>query len=181
MLVSLSPLSDNSLAGGVVQVPAPPKFKGVVGSVASVDIGGTSPLSRGKTVAQKAGLRYEGKAQGFLSSLFPAYKRSPYIRFRDGSGMRVCIPDGILCFYPTRVVIFEIKHLHTPDAWWQLKKLYEPVLSAAGYKEVQVIEVCRSYDAATPFPCKVELLDLDNIRTFALQSPPAFGVLPWTP
>lgn len=181
MLHSLSPLSDNSLAGGVVQVPAPPKFKGVVGTVQEVGIGGSSPLSRGKTAAQKAGLRYEAKVQDFLAGYFSTYVKSPYIRFRDGSGMRMCIPDGLLCFLPTRAVIFEIKHLHTPDAWWQLKKLYEPVILAAGYNEVQVVEICKSYDAATPFPCKVELLDTDNLRSFALQSPPAFGVLPWTP
>lgn len=179
MLPFLSPLSANSLAGGVVQVPAPPNFKGVRGLASRVEIGGPSFISKGKTSAQKAGLRYEAKVQAFLRELFPAYQPSPYVRFMDERGSRVCIPDGLLTFEYKRAVIFEIKYTHTPDAWWQLKRLYEPVLKAAGFEEVQTIEVCKTYDPTTPFPCKVELLEEENLRRFALTESPAFGVFPW--
>jgi len=72
------------------------------------------------------------------------------------------VPDGIVV-YDDRILVFEIKFQHMPEAWWQLVKLYRPVLEA--YKPVPVVtvEVCRSYDPAQPFPEHVVLINPDSL------------------
>lgn len=163
-----------------VQVAAPPRFRGVLPPVkwAVCKSGSWVPLP-GITAAQKAGLRYEAKVHRYMEEHFgEAYRASPLIRFQDDNGVRQCIPDGLLQVRG-RVVIFEVKHQHMPEAWWQLKRLYQPVVEALfPAVPVHVVEVCRSYDPSTPFPCSVHLIE--NIHTYVLQNKlEPFGVLKW--
>lgn len=74
-------------------------------------------------------------------------------------------------------MVVEIKLRWTADAWWQLRKLYLPVLNAA-YPAATFIPlvICRSFDPAIAIGEKVRLcdsvLDLDA---------DAFNVLVWKP
>lgn len=90
---------------------------------------GRTPAPLRGTAAQKAGIRYERKVHEHLSSLFgSAYRPSQWFRFEDRNGaLRWCQPDGLLSLGPL-VVIFEVKARLVPDAWWQLRRLYEPVV-----------------------------------------------------
>lgn len=136
--------------------------------------------SKGFSAAQKAGLRYEAKAQDFLSSeLSVRYYIAPYLHFLDMSGYRTLVPDGVLLEFDT-AYIFEIKSQHMPEAWYQLRRLYEPVLAQlCGVRQTSCIEVVRSYDPSMGFPEEVQLFnDLDE----ALRAPrSSFKVLQWRP
>lgn len=109
--------------------------------------------SRGGTAAQRAGRRYERKALDFLSKqLGGAFKPSQWFRFYDKSGHRWCQVDGLLND-EHGLVIFEVKYSFTADAWWQLRKLYEPVVKRAFLaKSAQLVVVCKNFDPATQFP-----------------------------
>lgn len=161
MLPQLTPL-NGGFAGASVQVPPPPRFRAPVGRIRDVRLNPVNPFrdQRGNTPAKHAGLVYERKVQKFLSGVFGAeYFVSPMLHFADDTGARTCIPDG-LCIRGDDVVIVEIKYQHMPEAWWQLCRLYEPVVRAwRPTSKVATLEVCRTYDPATPFPTSVRLLD----------------------
>lgn len=108
------------------------------------------------TAAAKAGIAYERKVQTILLDAFSrAYLPNPWLRFFDASGMRWCQPDGLF-IYPKagRVVIVEIKHGHTSQAWWKLLHLYRPVVQAlfGAHWDVRMLEIVRWYDPAELFP-----------------------------
>ncbi len=178
MMPALSPLSDTGPAGCRTAVPPPPHFQAPT-SIHDVRIQfGLYLRERGDTAAREAGLRYESKVQAKLQDLFPFYQSSPHVSFMDGRQLRFCIPDGILLDSEC-ITIFEIKSQHMPEAWWQLRRLYSPVLAAWGARPVQVIEVVRSYDPSMPFPEDVELVP--NLHEW-IGDPakrPVFGVLEW--
>jgi len=177
VLPSLSPLSGDVLAGDVVQVPAPPRFRGVGGTPHDVEINRDGKGASGTTLSQKAGVRYEVQAQYHLLTLFPDLYLSPSVRFIDEGGDRICIPDAVLC-EERDIFIFEIKLTHVPEAWWQLHRLYKPVLEELpGNRRVHCVEVCRSYDPSMPFPCRVEVID--DLGAWMQDRPTSFGVYPW--
>ena len=110
------------------------------------------------------------------------YLPSPMLHFHDDSGFRTCIPDGLHVTHQndtTRFTIFEIKSQHMPEAWWQLRRLYEPVVRALQPKaEVALVEICRTLDAHTPFPEEPELIE--DLKTFiSTASDGRFGVFRW--
>lgn len=181
MLPHLSPLNGGASAGAPVGVPPPPRFRPIMGGILEVDMNPSNPFkSRGRTAAQKAGLRYEDKIQDALMSRakISIYFDSPILHFKDESGWRTCIPDGVDVF-EDKVVLSEIKYQHTPDAWWQMRRLYEPLLrrffpTAA----VSLLEICRTYDPATPFPEVVRLVE--SYDNFARESKDGeLGVYRW--
>lgn len=118
------------------------------------------------------GVKYERKAQTWLSGIYHnRYMPSQWLRYRGGDGkIRWCQPDGVLNEPETKTLtIVEIKYSHTETAWWQLFKLYLPVLERLfdgyGY-EFRCVEVCRWYDPSVRCPQPVRLRDsLDNVRT----------------
>ena len=175
----LSPLSE----GKSTLVPVPlTRFRAPVGRPRNVKINGLAPeVSKADSAAKENGLRYENKVQRFLNECFDArYIPNPRIEFRDDLGPRVCFPDGIL-LAPDRLVIFEIKIGHMPEAWWQLKRLYEPVLREWRGTPSQVVEVVKSYDPAVPFPVGIELID--NLQEWVKDETKmdSFGVFVWKP
>lgn len=181
MLQSLSPLSAGSNVGEPVQVPAPPKFRGVTGKVYSASVIGSMEPLPGSTESQKAGLRYEQQVNEHLKSCGGLFIFQPKVQFRDDSGARLCVPDGIIYVGNGRLAVVEIKLQHMPEAWWQLKRLYEPVVrSMRDAREVICLEVCRTYDPVTPFPCETSLVyDLEDFLHEATCD--KFGVMPWRP
>lgn len=166
---------------------APPSwFRGVEGvRSAWPDSGGPfgrTPARLSGTHAQRAGKRYERKAIAYLQErLGTAFLPSPWYKFKDSKGaLRWCQPDGVL-LTPELALIFEIKIGFTSAAWWQLRKLYEPVIRAAYQPpRIGVLVMCKSFDPAVPFPEVYRVLP-------AIPSPPSgwdctvTGVVQWRP
>lgn len=131
----------------------------------------------GQTEVQEIGLRYESQVQKVLKEMFPIYLAGPVITLLDDSVMRSLRPDGLL-IHAYGVFIFEIKYQHCPEAWWQLEKLYKRASEKLFHRPISLVEVCRTYDPATPFPCEVTLVpDLND--WVSQPRPDHFGVHVW--
>lgn len=115
------------------------------------------------------GLRYERKVHGKLVELFEPLAfcvlfLSPWIRFDDDNGEgRWCQPDAIAVDLASGAVfIYEVKHHHCAEAWWQLRRLYEPVVRALFPDpefHVHLVEICRWFDPATYFPEPIRMME----------------------
>lgn len=188
MIPDLSPLSrrpaaaGNGQASAKFEVPPPPDFRPAV-KPKDVFIHPTPYRPAvGRSISQKAGLRYEQHVQEFLKERFgSAYWAEPKVTFRQlklrSLEPRMCRPDGLITFFDSMVIV-EIKVQHMPEAWWQLRKLYQPVLEAYTSKVVRCLEICRSYDPAMPFPEEFELIE--DLSSW-LQSSSTLGVFRWKP
>lgn len=121
-------------------------------------------IKRKRTSKAKArGIRYEKRVQEILLNKFgSSYIPSPWVLFSEGFDLRTryCQPDGLLIdFHRGRITIIEIKYNHCELAWWQLYKLYLPVI-----KEIfgpnwtySCCEVVRWFDPQTRVPEKVQM------------------------
>ena len=120
------------------------------------------------------GIRYEEKAQEkLLQARGDTYVPSPWFRFRSRNGGKLyyCQPDG-LDFDILRglITIVEFKLQHTPSAWWQTRKLYEPVVKHIFGEtnwDYSIIEIVNWYDPDTTFPESLNLvkdLSFDSIK-----------------
>lgn len=134
-----------------------------------------------RSEAQARGLRYEAHVQKFLCGRFAAYARSPAVRWRDASGIRFAVPDGLLLDpVAKRLFIFEIKISHMPEAFWQLVGLYEPVLRVhCPSFRVFLVEIVKSFDPATPFPCGVHRIAGGTLHEWIATPQAKFGVFVW--
>lgn len=135
------------------------------------------PRSRKPTPAQAAGRRYERKVFTRLKEDFgDRVLIQPWFSFLPSVGrQRYCQMDAILDLGGSEYTILEVKVRHTPDSWWQLAKLYLPVLRA--YKpeaKFRLGTIVGSYDPATPYPAPFELVYSPE----AIQ-PNLVGVLRW--
>jgi hypothetical protein len=136
---------------------------------------------RANTAAQRRGKKYEEQALEMLEglSIFKAFTPSPWIRFDShGYTNRLCQPDA-LGFGSSWLLVIEIKLRHTILAYWQLRRLYEPVLRAMypNYT-IKIIEVTKSFDPAVPWPEPL-LLHHEPDDLAALNG--GFNVLQWRP
>jgi hypothetical protein len=109
------------------------------------------------------GLRYERKAKSALLDRFPAhFIPGPWLCFRCDSGqLRWCQPDGILLDIANgRCIVIEIKYHHTGDAWWQLWRLYIPVLQVLlpGFT-FSAVEIVKWFDPSVYFPATIMAAD----------------------
>jgi hypothetical protein len=118
------------------------------------------------------GIKYERKAQAHLRDVYgDCYLPSQWVRYRGAADDRVrwCQPDGVLVDRSAMALtIVEIKYNHTEVAWWQMFKLYLPVLEKLfegyGY-EFRCVEVCKWFDPAVRCPQKPKLRDrLENVQ-----------------
>lgn len=136
---------------------APPKGVRVAEGVQSAWLLGEGPFGctprRANSGAKRAGLRYEKKALAYLSGLFGRrFTPHQWFKFYDGSGVRFCEVDGLLR-EGDDITIFEVKVGFCIEAWWQLRRLYEPVVRKVfSPKSVALVVVCKSYDPAVAFP-----------------------------
>jgi hypothetical protein len=133
------------------------------------------------TEAQKAGIRYERRAQEYLMELYPdTYVASPWLVFRlqREPTMRWCQPDGFIVDVERGVLtIVEIKLRHMVEAYTQVTGIYHPVLKKIFPRfSFRHVEVTRWYDPATDFPVPVQLLS-----GIDLASSSRFGVHVWKP
>jgi hypothetical protein len=110
-----------------------------------------------RTPAQKAGLAYQKKIGKFLASPGPSSWRvleGPWFAFVDDSPRRhYCQPDFLVDCGGGLALVVEVKYRWTPTAWWQLRKLYLPVVARAR-AGVELIPLCitRSFDPAEGVP-----------------------------
>lgn len=111
--------------------------------------------SRGR---KQRGIKYEAAGQKHLAALLSGYLPGPWFHFCDAHGSRYCQPDGLVIF-DDRVLIVEFKYQHTPDAWAQLRLLYQPVVERVYRRASTVLEVVKWYDCAVAFPEPVRLVE----------------------
>lgn len=133
---------------------------------------------RGNTTAREAGLRYESQAQLHLREVLGANYVAIELDVTDFKlQKRRLIPDGVF-LHPQFSILFEVKSQHMPEAWWQLRKLYQPAMEfKRPGKPCYVVEVCRSFDPAMPFPEQVELIQ--DLSEYKKSPKPSFGVYQW--
>lgn len=181
-LTNLSPLSSgpnlptaqSSPSERVSRVTPPRGFKFIRGTPSSVRFGGDVPHNRGRTYAQKLGLRYEQKVHDVLSAIYQSrYRASQSILFEDRTGLRRAIPDGLLEL-PDRLVIVEIKYSHCELAWWQLNRLYAPLVLRLIPRPIYVCEIVHSFDPDVKWPGPQVLVD--SLHKLPMNGT---GVLQW--
>lgn len=169
--------SSGRPAGATSNVP-PPRFRGITGPLREVRLQPREYVRQhGMTSAQEAGRRYESQVQRYLEDLFLAhYIPEPIISFTDNGLYRTIRPDGVL-IERDFVVIFEMKYQHCPEAWWQLEKLYKVALGDLYHRPISLVEICRTFDPATPFPCEFEFVP--DLESWVSVYRPSFGVYQW--
>lgn len=164
---------------------SPPQgFRGIVSPVSHVRVNrvGFARPNNNYTLAQRNGLRYEDRAQVYLHELLgPDYSRSPWIRFVEhtefGDDKRACVPDGLLIRAPNAFV-FEIKIRHTTGAWFQLRKLYAPVVGQLPFiSRVICVEICSSFDPNVIIP--EDFSRIWGLEHFIRDPWSNFGVYVW--
>lgn len=102
----------------------------------------------------------------------------PWIEFVDSGKTRWCQPDALLVDpWDGRVIVVEVKYQHTERAWWQLRRLYGPLVKwlFPGHT-VCLVELCRWYDPQTYFPESIHLLP-----EISAADPSFIGVHLWKP
>jgi len=158
-------------------IPPPAHFQALRGPIERVSWKPSGAASGGGlTLAQRAGLRYEAKAQLYLRQQIPDYIEAPVLTLLAGGNVRRVIPDGML-LRGELAYVFEIKSQHTHAAWWQLRRLYEPVVrELGGIEDVICVEVVRSYDPSIGFP---EDIDLCRSIEEVLEPSAGMKVLLW--
>lgn len=105
----------------------------------------------------KAGLDYEAEVHSHFTQLYgDAYTGGPWLKFIGKSEkMRWCQPDGwLIDLQRNRITVIECKYKHISRSWWQLHRLYLPVIQHLFGPEWEycVVEVSKWCDPATPYP-----------------------------
>lgn len=142
-----------------------------------------------QTGSRRAGVVYETKAQGYiLRKLEEKFgrqieiKASPWIRFKsrgDEPGqVRYCQPDCVFFDeWERKITIVEIKLQHCIEAYNQVRKLYEPVLTFMFPKYlVSALEIVQWHDPHTQFP-EIYYFEPDIFQSQAHR----FAVHIWNP
>lgn len=110
------------------------------------------------TAAQKTGVRYEKAFGEFMKSQWPEDYltfENQMFTFMTARGPRWCRPDGVLRL-GARLTVFEVKYRHTAESWWQLHKLYSPVLESFWKVAPICVEVCKFFDIDVFYPGPIE-------------------------
>jgi hypothetical protein len=139
----------------------PPKGFRVANDVEWVQYSPSAPAfvrrSRRRTGRRAAGEAYERKVHAELADRYgDFYVPSVWWRYGTHTETRWCQTDGLL-FRPLDrlITIIEVKLQHTPDAWWQVRHLYHPVLRKAFPEPLWMYNFCevvKWYDPSVCFP-----------------------------
>lgn len=184
MPFGLAPVVERFAEGAPTVALAPPRgFRTAEGVRSAWPVGdgpfGRTP-SRGGSAAQKLGRKYERLALAHLSKLLgDEFRPHQWFKFLSPSGeLRWCQTDGLLISRDT-ATIFEVKYTLYPEVWWQLRKLYEPVIRRAFLpRHVELVVVCRKFDPAVVFPERLEQTSLLEGWQEALNG--RIGVFQWS-
>lgn len=131
--------------------------------------------------AQKAGLAYESKAKEWLEGQCPHVVLGQWFYYVTRRERHYCQPDAIIFDGPITerprcITIVEMKIRWTELAWWQLTKLYAPVVEHFYQpQELRLLCLTRSFDPATVVPGPVSLLERIEEKSSTL------GVFLWRP
>lgn len=166
--------------------PPPRRFR-PAGEILSAEFVYPPPFvvpHRTKNKARANGIRYEKKAYTYLQEAFPdAIILGPWIKFRaKGKAKAIfCQPDAlILDIRQSTITVIEIKLKHTSDAWWQVRRLYLPlvqhIFGTMDWNYIS-IELAKWFDPHTKFPERFEFVD--NIRDAPTLPPHTFHVHLW--
>lgn len=157
---------------------APPRFRPVVGlrSAAPSAPPRFSAAKARPSAAQAIGRRFEAKVQRALLAAWPSYVVGPWFSFVDAFGKRWCQPDGLL-HRGDHILVVEIKSTFSSDAWWQLERLYRPVLEEAFGLPVRLAAVARSINPGCgDWPGGFDLvMSIDELLESAKPARPAAG------
>lgn len=140
--------------------------------------------ARAKRTGRKLkGIKYEASVQEYLEARYPNYIPSPWIKFESQGSVKWCQPDGLLFFLEEGIIVLiEIKHTHTPAAWFQMRKLYIPTLEVIfppHLWEFRTLEIVKWYDASMLFPEPLKMLAKpEDARTLSTNTT---GLHIWKP
>lgn len=164
----MSVLPSFMASPGIGAAPPPPTFIRYLpqGEIRDAWRTTESPFSgrrARRSGAQKAGLAYQSRIGAWASDghYLGSVVSGPWYCYVDGGGARrYCQPD-LVFDDGLAIVACEVKLRWTVDAWWQLRKLYLPVLQVAHGRRTPVLSlcICRSYDPAVQVPEPVNLVD----------------------
>lgn len=105
---------------------------------------------------RRLGVKYEKFVQSFLTSTYDsAHTANPWITYQLHGDWRTHFaqPDSLIRRDDGSITIVEIKHNHTPDAFFQLFNLYEPLINfILPANPTTCIEVCKWYDPSVVCP-----------------------------
>lgn len=121
------------------------------------------PTQHKRTGRRLQGVKYEAKVQEMLIAKFTGnYLPSPWLYFKGSSGVHWCQPDGLLFDVQNGIItIIEVKYQHTTDAWWQVRRLYEPVLREIFSEmlwDFRMLEIVKWYDPDVRWPEPLRLV-----------------------
>lgn len=112
------------------------------------------------TGARARGLSYEAKALRMLEARYAelptpvVFKPGPWFEYEDQEGRHWCQPDAVIIKASEGFgCIYECKYQHSSEAWFQIWRLYEPVLRFL-YPTIswQGMEICKWFEPSTPWP-----------------------------
>lgn len=138
--------------------------------------------SKGRTLPQKMGLRYENRVEKELArhvaeGRFRRLEHNPWFTFSDQYGTANCSPDFLLHTENGNIIIVEVKLTWVEVAIHKLNDLYNPVISAALDAPCYPLIICRNI---TPRAPKAELtLSRAIMSPFRLLIWPDNGRIPW--
>jgi hypothetical protein len=178
--------ADLSVERGGPRFCAPPSwFRGAEGVRSAWPTSGgpfgRTPTRLKGTSAQRAGIRYERNVIKFLTSEFAKdFTASQWFAWHDDhERLRYCQVDGLLRLN-NLLVIVEIKVNFSSDAWWQLRKLYEPIIKKVySPSRLASLVVCKSFDPAVPFPEEPSILPQIRVLCSPEWNCTQIGVFQW--
>ncbi len=138
---------------------------------------------RSRSQAHASGIRYERRVHEHLAETFPIQAvLGPWIKFtsRGRDSPLYCQPDALLLdLRGGTITVVEIKIKHTSDAWWQIRRLYAPVVEhifGEGWTYI-AIEIAKWFDPHTRFP--EEFTFVDDLSSVTKLSSEAFYLHLW--
>lgn len=131
----------------------------------------------GQTGSKKKGLVYEQKVRDHLDGILPDSWEAvpgPWFHFSDGRNERYAQADWLAFDFKSRVIcIGEIKFTRVANAWWQLNRLYGPIVrSIFPTWQIAYLEIAKNVrNVATPTPVRVvwKLEDVKPEQTSFMQ------------
>ena len=136
------------------------------------------------SAAQRAGLVYERKAQGFLEKSFgKTLIKNPWVEYTTFDGQqRFCQPDAIIKdAYRIPLTVVEIKHSNTnangKRAIQQIQ-LYRELVSTLYDAPCAALVMFGRYDSNSPLPASFRLINRVEDLSPALS---VINILPWNP
>jgi len=166
--------------------PPPARFTPAI-DIRWADFSPSTPHFKAKrkpTGRRLQGIKYEAEVQQYLMRMFPhSYLPSPWLRFGSADGMKFCQADGLLVNLEAGILtIVEVKYQHTTDAWWQLRRLYQPVLAEmfpSTLWQIRVLEIVKWYDPHVEWP--EPITKIADLHTAHLVEAGTTGIHIWKP